>query len=42
MNNTINLTIPCATKLSALDLNNIKLDEKHTVLTPGYLENMGH
>ena len=29
-----------AKELSALDLNNIKLDIKHTVLTPQYLENL--
>lgn len=27
-------------ELSLMDLNNIKLDYKHTVLTPDYLENM--
>ena len=27
-------------ELSALELNNIKLDIKHTVLTPQYLENL--
>ena len=27
-----------ATKLSAMDLNYIKLDPKHTLLTPDYLE----
>lgn len=27
-----------ATKLSPLDLNNIRLDVKHTLLTPEYLE----
>lgn len=27
-------------ELSAMDLNNIKLDAKHTVLTPEYLENL--
>lgn len=26
--------------LSAMDLNNIKLDMKHTVLTPQYLEDL--
>lgn len=26
------------TALSPLDLNNIKLDDKHTILTPEYLE----
>ena len=29
-----------AKELSALDLNNIKLDAKHTVLTPQYLEDL--
>ena len=29
-----------AKELSAMDLNNIKLDIKHTVLTPQYLENL--
>lgn len=29
-----------ATKLSALDLNNIRLDVKHTLLTPDYLEKL--
>ncbi|MCH5232577.1 MAG: hypothetical protein J1E78_02985 [Muribaculaceae bacterium] len=33
-----NLTM--AKELSAMDLNNIKLDIKHTVLTPEYLENL--
>ena len=32
--------ISSAKELSALDLNNIKLDAKHTVLTPQYLENL--
>lgn len=32
--------ISSATEMSALDLNNIKLDAKHTVLTPEYLENL--
>ena len=27
-------------KLSALELNNIKLDAKHTLLTPDYLERL--
>lgn len=27
-------------ELSPMDLNNIKLDIKHTVLTPQYLENL--
>ncbi|MCH5238877.1 MAG: hypothetical protein J1F38_01515 [Muribaculaceae bacterium] len=29
-----------AKELSAMDLNNIKLDLKHTVLTPQYLEDL--
>lgn len=29
-----------ATKLTLLQLNGIKLDSKHTVLTPDYLENL--
>lgn len=29
-----------AKELSAMDLNNIKLDAKHTVLTPQYLEKL--
>lgn len=32
--------ITSAKELSAMDLNNIKLDIKHTVLTPQYLENL--
>ncbi|MCH5229599.1 MAG: hypothetical protein J1F12_06350 [Muribaculaceae bacterium] len=32
--------ISSAKELSALELNNIKLDIKHTVLTPQYLENL--
>ena len=27
-------------KLTAMELNNIKLDPKHTLLTPDYLENL--
>ena len=27
-------------QLTALELNNIKLDPKHTILTPDYLENL--
>lgn len=34
----VNLT--SAKELSALDLNNIKLEVKHTVLTPQYLEDL--
>ena len=29
-----------AVRLSLLDLNNIRLDVKHTILTPSYLENL--
>ena len=32
--------ISSAKELSAMDLNNIKLDIKHTVLTPQYLEDL--
>ena len=32
--------ISSAKELSLLDLNNIKLDVKHTVLTPQYLEDL--
>lgn len=32
--------INSAKELSAMDLNNIKLDIKHTVLTPQYLEDL--
>lgn len=32
--------ISSAKELSAMDLNNIKLDVKHTVLTPQYLEDL--
>ena len=32
--------ITSAKELSAMDLNNIKLDIKHTVLTPQYLEDL--
>ena len=32
--------ISSAKELSPMDLNNIKLDIKHTVLTPQYLENL--
>lgn len=35
-----NNNISSATELSALDLNNIKLDIRHTVLTPRYLEDL--
>ena len=34
------LNISSATPLSLMELNNIKLDVKHTVLTPEYLENL--
>lgn len=33
---------PGVEKLSALDLNNIRLDVKHTVLTPDYLEKLSN
>lgn len=29
-----------AVRLTALDLNNIRLDVRHTILTPDYLENL--
>lgn len=32
--------ISSAKELSAMDLNNIKLDSRHTVLTPQYLEDI--
>lgn len=32
--------ISSATELSAMDLNNIRLDIRHTVLTPQYLEDL--
>ena len=32
--------VSSAKELSAMDLNNIKLDIKHTVLTPQYLEDL--
>ena len=32
--------IPNAKELSAMELNNIKLDAKHTVLTPQYIEDL--
>lgn len=38
MESSLNLT--SVKELSAMDLNNIKLDIKHTVLTPQYLENL--
>lgn len=34
------LDLSSAKELSAMDLNNIKLDVKHTVLTPQYLEDL--
>lgn len=34
------LDISSATPLTLMELNNIKLDAKHTVLTPEYLENL--
>lgn len=36
----MDINISSATELSAMDLNNIKLDMKHTVLTPQYLEDL--
>ena len=36
----MNFDINSAKEMSALDLNNIKLDVKHTVLTPQYLEEL--
>ena len=32
--------VSSATKLTLLDLNSIKLDVKHTILTPDYLERL--
>ena len=32
--------VSSASRLTPLDLNNIKLDDRHTVLTPDYLENL--
>ena len=32
--------ISSAKEMSAMDLNNIKLDMKHTLLTPQYLEDL--
>lgn len=34
-------TIDNARELTLLELNNIRLDVKHTVLTPDYLESLG-
>lgn len=34
------LTLKSAVPLSALQLNGFKLDIKHTILTPQYLENL--
>lgn len=36
----IDAVLASATKLSPLDLNGIKLDVQHTVLTPDYLEGL--
>lgn len=36
----LTLTLKSATPLSALQLNGYKLDVKHTILTPQYLENI--
>ena len=33
-------TISSAKEMSPMELNNIKLDDKHTVLTPQYLEDL--
>lgn len=38
--NTNTAAIQGAKPLTPLDLNNIKLDVQHTVLTPDYLENL--
>lgn len=35
-----NPAIASVTPLSALELNGIKLDERHTILTPQYLESL--
>ena len=40
INSSIESIVPGATKLTPLELNNIKLDDKHTLLTPDYLENL--
>ena len=32
--------VKSATKLTALDLNGIRLDSRHTLLTPDYLEQL--
>lgn len=32
--------INSATRMTLLDLNNIRLDVKHTILTPAYLESL--
>lgn len=34
------LAVKSATKLTPLDLNNIRLDVRHTILTPDYLEKL--
>lgn len=39
-NNKMEQALAGATKLSLLQLNGIKLDDKHTILTPDYLENL--
>ena len=33
-------TAPDRVELTAMELNNIKLDAKHTLLTPNYLDNL--
>lgn len=35
-----NEVVSSAIKLSPMDLNNIRLDVRHTILTPDYLENI--
>lgn len=37
---TLNLGLESATELSPLELNNIRLDVRHTILTPDYLESL--
>ena len=40
MHDVMDDILSSAKELSAMDLNNIKLDAKHTVLTLQYLENL--
>lgn len=40
MENNAENILSSAKKLTPLDLNNIKLDVRHTVLTPDYLEKL--